>query len=256
MTGPVVESTTRSVPAWAKEAVRRLLDVRDLYERLTNGDATNRAVFCPFHDNRDTPAMELRDRIGRFHCHGCGHDSDHAGFFMAFAALRRVPVTYEDAWYCVARLAGVDLEDDAAVAKTVAALLPERLARRMFADVAIQTAERTVVDFSADLSRRAVRSFLRSGVATEHRADEREVWGPLAAPMPAPGPDHVATMETDEAFALAEDVFDSPTEAVYHRLDAFLSFVADRRRVAEAVDDWEPDEEIPTEGLDRPQGTP
>jgi hypothetical protein len=248
MTLPAVtESVT--FPSWAKEVVRRLLPVRDLYELLTKGDATNRAVYCPFHRNADTPAMELRDRIGRFHCHGCGHDSDHAGFFVAFAALRRVAVAYDQAWFCLAHLAGLDLADGSEIAKASAIVLMDRFGRRCAGDLYAREARRIAVEFSVRAGVSATAAYLRSELAERHRQDERATWGDCAfsPPIPAPAADVVA--EIDRVFELADEVETAPPESRFPALEALREFVADRERVRRLVQDFD-------EELDERQGSP
>ena len=68
----------------AAALVREATDLVGLIEEVTRikraGSAASVMAMCPFHPNRDTPAMSVDGERGLYHCFGCGASGDALTF--------------------------------------------------------------------------------------------------------------------------------------------------------------------------------
>lgn len=97
--------------SWAElaDAVNVALPIDELFHRLFPGaeDPTATLTFCPFHENRRSPALHLMTRVNRYKCFGCGARGDAADLVRAALARVEPDRGREHALRVAARLAGI-----------------------------------------------------------------------------------------------------------------------------------------------------
>lgn len=126
--------------------VLNALDIERFYTEiggleLGDGGVGQYLAFCPFHENTNTPALNIRTTDGVFHCFGCGVKGSVYDFYIRKLGLKGAEgAKFKKALHAIAEFAGVDVPksgpelDDALVKEWHTALLKDPARVKWFWD--------------------------------------------------------------------------------------------------------------------------
>lgn len=126
--------------------VLKALDIERFYTEVGNlelgaGGVGQYLTFCPFHENTNTPALNIRVTDGVFHCFGCGAKGSVYDFYIRKLGLKGAEgAKFKKALHAVAEFAGVEVPktgpelDESLVKDWHAALLKDPVRVKWFWD--------------------------------------------------------------------------------------------------------------------------